>query len=220
MQLGSLRKTRARSIGRGPTGSRSGTTVIEVLVVMTILAVSVSIFSGMVVTTARQRAINRETAVAAEAARVLIETMRNTPFREIYPRYNDDPADDPDGAGTAPGHRFAVLGLQALDAAPDGLVGEVFFPDAEVEITLGGGISMIGGGGGPVTVMDLQLREDIANAELGTPRDLNGDSIIDDVDHAGDYILLPMYVSLEWQGHIGRRELQVHAILTSFQSAE
>jgi hypothetical protein len=177
--------------------------VIEILVVMTITAVAVSIFSSMVVNTTRQRVINRETAMAAEASRVLIETMRNAEFSQLFALYNQDPADDPGGAASAPGNRFAVPGLRPLPGAPRGLVGEVRFP--ELALVVGGAV-------------ESELREDVENPELAMPRDLDGDSLIDDEDHAGDYLLLPVLITISWDGQLGPRQFDIHVILTDFRT--
>ena len=55
--------------------------------------------------------------------------MKQTPFREIWRRYNSNPADDPGGPGTAPGNNFAVPLLRPLPGDADGLPGEIFFPE-------------------------------------------------------------------------------------------
>jgi len=199
---------------------QAGLTVIELTVVMTILAVSVSIFSGMVVTTARQRAINRENAVAAEGAKFIIESMHNMPFGDVFATYNSWPDDDPGGAGTAPGHRFVVDGLTPLTNSPDGLHGQIFFPcemvtppAPEGEGGLGGG-GLLGGKPAPPPDPELQLREDIVDASMGVPRDLNGDSMVDDLDHSADYLILPVRIEVEWAGTVGERKLTVDTMLT------
>ena len=87
--------------------------------------------------------------------------------------------DDPDGLGSAPGHRFAVEGLDPLPTALDGLIGEVHLPGVEVE------------------PRKWQLREDQVLPALGLPRDLNGDSILDEGDHALDYVPLPVRVTID-----------------------
>ena len=119
---------------------RRGTTLVEMMVVMAVMLAAASIFSQMVIATAQLREVQRENAIAAEAARVLIEQMRNEEFRHLFFRYNQDPLDDPAGAGTAPGHRFLVRGLNSLPGSPDGLQMEVIFPAfaKEVESTRSG----------------------------------------------------------------------------------
>ena len=126
--------------GRGGRFGRRGLTFLELTVVMAISLVAVSIFSTTVVATARQRAIDRERSIAAEAARSIVERMRNENFLDIFALYNADPNDDPGGPGTAPGHRIAVPGLRAQTSSQDGMIGEIIFPAVELD----------GGGGLPV----------------------------------------------------------------------
>ena len=38
------------------------------------------------------------------------------------------------------------------------------------------------------------LREDVAIPAMGMPRDLDGDNVVDGVDHKGDYRMLPVIV--------------------------
>ncbi len=180
--------------------TRQGFTMVELVVVMAVLLTALSIFSQTMVAASKQRTINRENAVAAEAIRTLFETMRSEPFRDIYVLYNGRDDDDPGGVGSAPGARFAVEGLEPLPGAPDGLIGEVHMPTM-VPAPLG----PIGAGG----ALPPELRENTNNPTLGMPRDLNGNSIIEDDDRAQDYILLPVRVTLDWQGAFGPRRMEM-----------
>jgi type II secretory pathway pseudopilin PulG len=56
---------------------------------------------------------------------------------------------------------------------------------------------------------DGQLREDVAG------RDLNGDRELDEEDHAGDYVLLPVTVRIRWTGTIGARSVEFSTVLAS-----
>ncbi len=181
--------------------SRAGFTFVELAVVTIILLVALLIFSSTMGGISRQRATNRESALAMEAARNLLETMRGDDFTQVFALYNATPADDPDGAGTAPGHRFAVTDLRATTDSPDGLQGEVFFPTFEDP------------------VLGLQLREDIENQALGLPRDLSGDSIIDDQDHSANYFILPVRVVVRWTGKTGTREYRLFSQICRFNKA-
>ena len=58
-----------------------------------------------------------------------------------------------------------------------------------------------------------QLREDVADAQLGTPMDLNGDGAIDGADHSGDYVLLPVRIRVRWRGVTGLRTFDVCTVL-------
>lgn len=190
---------------------RAGVSLSEIMIVMAILLVVVSIFSRMMVATSGLREVNRENAVAAEYARIVLERMRNVPFEDVYALYNADPTDDPDGVGTAPGHRFVVPDLRPLDEAT-GWIGEVVLPSAWVDV--------------PIDPEDpesplqavLQMREDSDDEVLGLPRDLNGDSLIDAADHADDYVLLPIRIRLEWIGLHGPRRFEVLTLMGKLRS--
>ena len=147
------------------------------------------------------RKLGQEDAVATVAAQAVLERMRNEPLVSVFPLYNADPYDDPNGPGTAPGHRFAVEGLRPVDSSPDGMIGEVLLP----AVNTGSEVAPV-----------WEIREDVVNELLGTPRDLTGDAIINDEDHASDYSLLPIAVVLRWQGPKGDREVRVVTALTEF----
>ena len=182
-----------------PTSGRGGMTLVELVLVMGILAMAFGMLTSTMVANGRQRQINRESAVAAEAARNIFEAMRNLEFDELFALYNGNPADDPAGAGTAVGNFFAVPGLEVPDGSGRPAVGQVVLPAL---VTVG---------------TTEQLREDQVDAGLGMPRDLNGDSIVDDRDHAFDYMLLPVRVELAWEGLYGPREFSISIILADFR---
>src|ERR1700752_2501349 len=160
---------------------RAGFTFIELTVTMVILLVALLIFSSTISGIARQRAAQRESALAQAAARNALESLRAEAFGEVFARYNADPADDPDGAGTAPGNRFAIAGLDALSDDVADLEGEIRFPTLD-----DAGL--------------VQLRQDVENRKLGMPRDLSGDNIVDQSDHKGDYFILPVEIRVRWRG--------------------
>lgn len=114
-----------------------------------------------------------ESAIAASAIRTKLEEMRNHPFHEIYALYNDNPADDPGGAGTAPGAHFAVADL--LPPTANGVCGTIILP-----------------------VKEGMLREDVTDEMLLMPRDLNADGAIDTLDHSADNVVLPIRVRVDW----------------------
>jgi hypothetical protein len=151
--------------------------LIELLVATTILGVALHMTAAALVNTGRVEPQQRETSAALDAARELYERMRSVEAGRLFALYNQDPADDPDGPGTAPGADLAVPALRARADDADGFVGRVEFP------ALAG-----------------ELREDVADRELGMPRDLDLDGVLDDLDHAGDYRILPFRIVLEWSG--------------------
>jgi prepilin-type N-terminal cleavage/methylation domain-containing protein len=189
---------RAFSSGPASHRGRAGFTFIELAVVLIILLVALLIFSNTINGMARQRAVNRESSIAMEAARNQVESLRGSDYRQIFALFNSDPDDDPEGPGTAPGHRFLVAPLSPPPESEDGLQGEIFFP-AGLDPTDG-----------------LELREDVELTELGMPRDLNGDSIIDDLDHSGDYFILPVLVRIRWTGKTGLREYELTTQICKF----
>jgi len=179
--------------------ARTGFAFAELVVVMAVMLVAISIFSSTVVSTARQRAINRENAIAADAARTAIELMRNVEFNEMYARFNPDPMDDPEGPGTAPGQLFAVPGLNVIPGTMGNMAGRIELP-------------VVNAAG------SFQLREDVVDDDMGMPRDLSGDSVIDSADHAADYVLLPVRVTVAWRGATGERRFQMFTLLVTFDT--
>ena len=134
-----------------------------------------------------------ETKRAYLAAQQALERMRAENFAELFIRYNEEPNDDPLGAGTAPGSGFAVVGLEPQQADPDGLAGRILMP------------VVVGAPGA--------LREDLNEPAFGLPRDLDGDGGWDALDHSGDYQLLPVRVVVEWRGRSGNRRVELQTML-------
>jgi type II secretory pathway pseudopilin PulG len=161
--------------------------MLEMLVVMAVLTMAVGMFSSTLVSTSRHSRMKREIAIAAEGARRAMELMRSQSCTGLFANYNANQADDPGGAGTAPGQNFAVEGLDVRSGDADGCVGKIIFPTIE-----------------------SALREDSVDASLGMPRDLNGDKLVDGLNHAGDYVLLPVHVRIEWKGVGGDMSLDLY----------
>ena len=153
-----------------------------------VLTVAVCGLSGSMVSSMALDRANHETALAEAAVRGTMERISGTTFAETFARFNADPTDDPGGAGTSPGATFTVKGLHGNGTALPGLI---TFP--------------VGTPG--------ELREDAEDARLGMPRDLNGDGVIDAANHAGNYRLLPVRVSVTWRGVNGLRTLTVESML-------
>lgn len=170
---------------------RGGFSLVEIVLVMAILTVSATIYAQTVASSRRLDPIAVETAIAAEAARVAIERIRAQPVDQVLALYDADPANDPGGAGTAPGATFAVAGLApGAGGAP---VGRIEFP-----------------------LVDGRLAEDLVDDMLGFPRDINGDGAVDGLDHRADWVVLPVRVRLEWtpRGGVGStRDLELYTML-------
>ena len=151
--------------------------MLELVVVMAMLTVAVGLFSSTLISTARHSRMKREMAIASEGARQALEWMRSQPASTLFASFNDSPADDPGGVGSAPGSNFQVSGLTPRTGDADGRAGKILFP-----------------------CIGNSLREDVVDVPLGMPRDLNGDAAVDAVGHNGDYLLLPVHVRIEWKG--------------------
>lgn len=173
---------------------RGGFTLVEVMVAFVLLSVAMMGFSRSVVSSMMAANTDRDVRRATEASRGIMERLSGATFGDVFELYNGNPLDDIDGIGSAPGMRFDVRGLTAQDDDADGQVGEVLLPFIEI-----GGI--------------WQVREDLDLPELGLPRDLSGDGIIDNLDHSGDYVLLPARIRIEWKGAGAPAHVEFHTIL-------
>ncbi len=177
---------------RAQGGKEAGFGLVEVMVALAIIAVGVVGLLAALLPAIQLSDTSRETTVAMNAAREMIAIIdRSWSFDDTFAMYNKDSNDDPDGAGTAPGPGFIVEDLSAQPGDADGFVGRISFP-----------------------VTGAALREDTMNPELGMPRDLNGDGVVDAADHSGDYIILPVTVIIEWQGAAGLRSTEISTLLT------
>src|SRR5262245_56908919 len=152
--------------------------MLELVTAMGVLGVAFAMYSGTSIASQRQRQINRETAIASDAAQKVLESMRSESFATLHKLYGRAPQDDPGGPGTAPGAAFDAEGLEPVENDADRRVGEILLPEFLVDKE------------------KWQLREDRQLPELGLPRDLNGDSRIDDLDHTSDYFQLPVRVKV------------------------
>ena len=176
---------------RSSKARRAGLTLVELAVSITVMAFALCAAASTVITTGALNQKNHETEVARRAAENMLEVLRNTDFTKVFPSYNSTPADDPNGAGTAPGNLFAVPGLAPLPGAPGGVAGQIFFPCP-----------------GPA------LYENVVDASLGMPRDLNADGVIDAANHVGDNHVLPVRVRVQWKGKSGPRTVELSTLLS------
>jgi hypothetical protein len=189
-----------RARGRRPAGKagRRGVTIVETAMAMAILMIGMLGFCRVLGEVAVASERQRDTEAAREAATSLLERLQEEELSSVYARFNADPADDPDGAGTAPGAGFAVLGLQPLEDDPDGLVGEIVFPTEEDDE------------GAALLCEDLDL------PALGLPRDMNADGVIDHEDRSGDYVILPVLLRVRWRSAGGPAEVELKTLLAGY----
>jgi len=181
-------------LGAGPLRRRvaAGFTLVELTLVVSMLTFAMLAMSRSLCASMQLTEVNRENALATDAAREMVEVLEGiSDFSTIFALYNAAPDDDPGGVpGSAPGAGFTVQGLQPT-ADAGGFVGEVIFPTA------------FGAGG------RVELRENVVDAGLGMPRDLDGDGLTDGADKALTYRLLPVRVRIRWEGSCGERSLDV-----------
>jgi prepilin-type N-terminal cleavage/methylation domain-containing protein len=171
----------------------SGFSLVELMIAVVVLTMAVAGFSSSVLSSLVLNRMNRETDVAQQAARRMLEEMQGEEFEQIFAAYNADGGDYA-GAGAENGPGFAVDGLDLLPGDADGMVGRIEFPVVDAAGT-------------------QELREDVVDAGLGMPRDLDGLNGIDAADHAGDYQLLPVRVLVEWNGVRGARRIALETLL-------
>jgi type II secretory pathway pseudopilin PulG len=167
-------------------------TLLEVMIAMVVLVVGVGAAAYGLLTVSVNARATKERQLALEAAQNVLEVLQSaTEFGEVFVRHNATAADDPAG-GTSPGRSFDVDGLDAQTGDADGLAGEITFP--------GDGID---------------LREDVAFADLGMPRDLDLLNGVDGADHSSDYRVLPVEIRVRWRGARGNQELALAACLSN-----
>lgn len=167
----------------------AGFSLVELMVVFTIMTIALSMFSQTLTSASRLDPLSKQKSAASNAAQNIIETMRGYEFTAAFKNFNLDGADDPGGAGTSPGKYFDVLGLEPI--APGVQVGEIIFCDFE-------GV----------------IREDSDMPEFGLPRDLNADGIVDREVHTDDCIIIPFKVVVQWTSRYGARKFEMYGALS------
>ncbi len=177
--------------------SRAGWTLLEIIIAFSVLSIGMLGYTQAIAKIGKVSELTREQSIALEAARSMLANISGGAFADLFRLYNQDPSDDPLGANTAPGGNFAVAGLTALAADPDGLAGAIEFPAT------------------PPAGGAVELRENLPDSRFGTPRDLNGDGAVDAANHAADYRLLPVVVSVSWQSSQGPRQIRLKTLLAN-----
>ena len=173
--------------------ARAGMTMLEIAIAVTVLAVGLGSAVYSLLTASALERSTREQALALQAAESCLETLQGTEFDKTFVAFNGTAADDEPGVAS-PGNDFDVVGLSPWPGDPDGLPGEIVFP--------GDGVALF---------------ENVNMPQLGMPRDLTLDDppVVDNLDHAGDYLVLPVLVRVRWTGARGNRELVLGTTLNN-----
>ncbi|MBI4231306.1 MAG: prepilin-type N-terminal cleavage/methylation domain-containing protein [Planctomycetes bacterium] len=115
----------------------SGFSLIELMMAMTILAVALLALMAGITHCIQQSEALQQYNLAMQAAQSKLEEIQAVSAEDldaVVTTYNADPADDPDGEGTAPGSVFAVTGLIVTDDDADGIAGEVLVDDTDPDL--------------------------------------------------------------------------------------
>lgn len=200
--LSSSRSSRGLRVRRPGCDARGGFALIEAAIAFPIMLIALMMLVQMLTSGMRLRTSGSESWAASIAAQSVLESMRNEDLRSIVALFNSDPLDDPSGPGTAPGNRFVVTGLTPRNGAPRGTIGEIFLP----LVNTGSEVAPV-----------LEVREDMVDPSLGLPRDLNGDAVIDGLDHRADFTILPVAIELRWTCAGRSRLLRIHTLLSEFR---
>ena len=173
--------------GRPKRVSR-GFALLEVMAGLALLAVGLLSMAGATVSGTTAMLANDENARATQAAREAVESLENgdTDFNSLFAAYTTGVADEEAGTTSTPLARtWTVAGVTEEQTT-----------DVKIEFPM-------------VTGVDTtHLREDLAK------QDLNGDGEIDSADHSGDYKLLPVTVTVSWNGRTGPRTLKIQTLLS------
>ena len=167
-----------------------GSSLVEVVVAVAVTLVGLLAFGRTMTESLQLGEQNRQIALATAAAQRAVEELYAADFARVFALYNEEPEDDPDGSGTAPGAQFVAEGLVAADGSD--AKGTISFPVPQ---------------GAPG-----ELREDLNLAKF-QPFDLDLDGATDAADHAADYQVLPVRVQIQWMDGKAQRELTVATIL-------
>lgn len=204
---------------RVPDGGEGGFTLVELMVAMAILAVGLMGIMSAIMAARRMDMTTRENVIAMNAARAKIDEMKQTPFNEIFRRYNLSAADDAGLLYPALGRDFPILrnpatdevvlvplvgGIRLLPPIPgdaDGMSGRIIFPETA---------------SGSTTLSETVTGFDLTGGTPGaaTSLDLNGDGDTGDTNIAGGaYLILPVRIEITWQGVKGRTTFTMSELL-------
>lgn len=183
--------------GPRASGGSAGFSIVEVMVAVAVLVLAIVGIVGSMLSAMALNRVNRETAIAQQAARRAIEEVSGIPFRETFAIYNANVGDDGGMSVPERGPDFVVAGLQPQVGDPDGMCGRIMFP---VVVDLAG---------------NEELREDVFDVGWSMPRNLDNNLTWPDTDDkAGTYIILPVRVRVEWVGVTGNRAIELETMLS------
>ncbi len=195
-----LRRPRARAACRA-RGSERGMGLIEVALALLVIAVATLGSVSWTLSGMSLEAENRERADAHDAMRVLFEELQAVPFEEVFARFNADPADDPDGEGTARGGLFSIEPNRKdgfLDPARVAGGSTVAYRSNPLEVRVEFPVDAFG-----------QLDESAQGADWGGRAwDLDGNGAVETGGGSTGYVLLPVRIRIRWQGHRGTRSVE------------
>lgn len=185
-----VRKEVRAARGRGSRSSgRAGFTLLEVTLAVTVLLVAVLAAAASTLRMHALRRTNRERTIAQNAVRSVSERLQSLSARAVT---------DPAGWSTT-----VLMGVAAA-----GEIGPRF--DVR-ELTAREGAPSVG----TVTIVTDENANDAAlGAELGLPRDLDGDGTSANGDVSANALLLPVVVRARWHGVNGDGEI-VHSFYLS-----
>ncbi|HVS17293.1 MAG TPA: hypothetical protein VMT18_01745 [Planctomycetota bacterium] len=186
----------ARHARRRCADGPAGFTIVEVMVAVVVLVIAIVGIVGSMLSAMALNRVNRETAIAQQAARRAIEEVSGVPFRDAFALYNTVVGDDAGMDLDERGPDFVVVGLQPQNGDPDGLCGRIEFP-------------VVDDGFG-----NVELREDVVDVGLSMPRDLDGSGVVTAADVSNTYRLLPVRVWVEWRGVSGDRSIRFETMLS------
>lgn len=177
-----------RAFGQGVTirngrgSAREGFSLLEVTLAMSVLVIAMMAISATTIRVHTLRRQNHERSVAENAVRMIAERIQSAARLA-----RNDPAGWAQNmvAALSPGgqigNKFDLLELTPMDAA-----GSV------------GSISVITDEGATDAALKVQL---------GMPRDLDGDGLVDNGDVGHSARLLPVIVAARWKGVSGEQEV-------------
>ncbi len=196
---------------RGLRRRRAGFTLIEIMIALAVLALAFLGLVASILYATRMNAVNRETTAAMRAAEQAVELIEgNTPFQDIFSRYNLDTTDNglygnPYAGGT-PGRFEIARGPQGQAIIVFGAMAAGTQPLFET-LTAGQPVGLIRFPESPTGSLSENPPAALAQIlNVGLPRDLNSngsDGTVAkpwDMNVKSSYKILPIVVTLQFRG--------------------